>query len=360
MRNLIFIAVIALAASLGGWYVFDAREGAPPAPSAEAPAAEAETETKFDIPVRKLLTGGTHVWQTFNNCSSVALVIVLSYIGINDTQEAIAEATRPWRNQKGDNDDKSVTLYELERYAKKYGLATYVRPNGDIEKAKKFIANGIPVLARARMYPGKDFVHYRVLRGYDDEQKIVIESDGITGNDVRFSYGDWMHLWEKFNYSYLIVVPLSKQALVEKILGEDKDERVAWENALERAEAALEKNPDDYTAGYNAITAMYHLGDHRGVVRAFEKIEPKLSEVMLWYQPEPIYSYFELGEYDRVIQLADSVINNNNKSVSELYILKGKVYEERGDLAAAKAEFEKALYYNKNLPEAREALRSIQ
>lgn len=313
-----------------------------------------------ELPSRKVIDGLSHVGQTFNNCSSVGLMIALSHWGIKDTQEAIAEATRPWNNPKGDNDDKSVTLYELADYAKaKYGLATYVRPNGTIELLKEFIANDIPVVARALMYPEDDIVHYRTVRGYDDARGIIIQSDGIGGPNVELSYKDWMHIWKDFNYSYLIVVPPEKQALVERILGDNANERAAWQNAKARAEEELSANPNNAIIHYNLVTANYYLGDYEGVVREFESIESNLTRRKLWYQSEPIEAYFKLGNDDRVMELTEGIINDNNKSVSEMYVMRGKIFEKRGDTAAARAEYEKAVQYHKHYQPAKDALTAL-
>jgi len=318
---------------------------------------KSSNEPVTTLPQAKTIGGLSHVGQSFNNCSSVGLMITLSHWDIKDTQEAIAEATRPWNNPTGNNDDKSVTLYELADYAKaKYGLLTYVRPNGSIELLKKFVANDIPVLTRALMYPKDDIVHYRVIRGYDEARKIVIESDGIEGANKRYSYADWMHMWKDFNYSYLIIVPEEKRALAEKLLGEELDEKLAWQHAKERAESEVLKDPSDLRAKYNVVTALYYLGDYQGTVREFEKIEDSLTRRKLWYQMEPIDAYFKLGNYARVTTLADGIINDNNKSVSELYYLKGKIYESEGKVAEARAEYEKAVYYHKHFEPAKEAL----
>lgn len=323
-----------------------------------APAQAGPEQAK--IPAKKTIEGLAHAWQTFNNCSSVGLMVALSHWGISYTQEAIAEATRPWNNPKGNNDDKSVTLYELAAYAEsEHGLATYVRPNGNLEVLKEFIANDIPVVARTLMYPKDDIVHYRVVRGYDDVAGKIIESDGINGPNMTMSYDEWMHIWRNFNYSYLIVVPPEKKALVEKILGSERDEKTAWQNAKERAQNELAKNQSDMIAHYNLITALYYLGDYEGADREFEQIEPRLTRRVLWYQHEPIDAYFRLGNYDRVFSLIDSVISDNNKSVSELYVLRGKIYESRGDIAAARSEYEKALYYNKHLQSVKDALAAL-
>ncbi len=312
------------------------------------------------IPGAKTLSGFSWVGQTFNNCSSVATMIVLSYWGVTDTQEAIAEATRPWNNRNGNNDDKSVTLYELADYVKNHhAMSVYVRPNGDIELLKKFIANGVPVLARTLMYPQDDIVHYRVVRGYDDTKKIIIETDGVYGKSYKYTYDEWMYLWKDFNYEYLIIVPKEKEALVVSILGEQADEAYAWQQAKERAIREYKEDSSHTWAKYNEITARYYLKEYSGVITEFEKIKDMLTRRKLWYQMEPIESYFVLKQYDKVVELADKIINDNNKSVSELYVMKGKIYESKGDTVSAQREYEKAVFYNKNLKSAQDSLTSL-
>lgn len=328
---------------------------------ASSPSPSASNAAAGELPQSKMIEGLAHVGQTFNNCSSVGLMIAMSHWGIRDTQEAIAEGTRPWNNPRGDNDDKSVNLYELAEYAEaKHGLATYVRPNGSIELLKKFVANDIPVIGRALMYEDDDIVHYRVIRGYDESVKTLYESDGIEGPKVPYTYDKWMYFWKDFNYSYLIVVPDNKKALVEEILGEETDEKTAWQNAKARAERELAANPSDVKTHFNLVTALYYLGDYAGTVREFEKIESQLSRRKLWYQHEPIQAYFELKNYDRVLALTEHIINDNNKSVSELYYMRGKIFETRGDTTAAKAEYEKAVMYNKHYKPAKDALAALQ
>ncbi|HEY4514103.1 MAG TPA: C39 family peptidase [Candidatus Paceibacterota bacterium] len=328
--------------------------------AAAAGALVPEEEPEPPLPSSKLITGLAHEGQTFNNCSSVGLLIAMSHWGIKDTQADIATATRPWNNAKGNNDDKSVTLFELADYASvKHGLAVFVRPNGNLETLKKFIANDIPVLTRALMYDDQDIPHYRVVHGYDDATQMITQTDSINGRDKTFSYDKWMQMWKDFNYAYLIVVPPEKKELVESLLRKEVNEKVAWQNAKSRAETELANDPENYKWRYNLLTALYYLGDYEGTVREFEKIDDRLTRRALWYQIEPIDAYFKLGNYDRVIELSDSVINDSNKAVSELYVLKGKIYQSRGELAAARAEFEKAVLYHKNLQSAKDALASV-
>ena len=86
-------------------------------------------------------------------------------------------------------------------------------------------------------------------------------------------------------------------------------------------------------------------------------VQSKLSKRALWYQIEPIQAYFELGDYNKVFEISDNILNKGNRAFSELYMLRGKIYLIKGELKNAKAEFEKAVFYNKNMEEAQEALR---
>lgn len=363
----VFIALAAFLAAFAAYIFWPTPSGPidfpdtwPVAETPRTPSATSTTQAETAPPSAHTIEGLAHVWQTFNNCSSVALLIALSHFDITDTQEAIAEATRPWNNRTGDNDDKSVTLYELADYAaEKHDLATYVRPNGTIDILKKFVAADIPVVTRALTYPDKDYVHYRVIRGYNDATRTVIESDGIEGPNERYSYDAWMHMWKDFNYSYLIAVPKDKQQIVLQILGDDADEASAWAHAEARARTDIARDPADLRGHYNLVTALYYQDDYAGTVREFARIESDLTPHKLWYQMEPIWAYFELKDYDRAISLADAVINANNASVSELYVMKGKIYQLRGDRAAARAEFEKALKYHRHLQAAQDALASL-
>ena len=97
--------------------------------------------------------------------------MALSYFGINETQQTLGQALRPFQNPQGDNDDKSVTLDELAKKAEGYRLLTYHRPAGDIEKLKLFIANDMPVITRTWLKLNDDIGHYRLIRGYDDNSR---------------------------------------------------------------------------------------------------------------------------------------------------------------------------------------------
>lgn len=311
-------------------------------------------ETLLTTPVYKLLPGGLHVFQTFNNCGPAALSMLLSYYGFNVTQQQLGQELRPYQHPKGDNDDKSVTLEELAEKSKEYGLIPFHRSNGRIELIKQFITYDMPVVTRTLTKPTEDIGHYRVIKGFDDTSQQLIQDDSLQGRNLRFSYEAFNKLWQQFNFEYLILVSQDKKAIAETILGEEADSIVAWRNTVRNTKQQLINNPDNTYVRFNLSVALYYVGDYQRSVAEFEKVEGKLPFRTLWYQIEPIQAYFELGNFDRVFQLTDKILNNHNRAFSELYLIRGEIYRRQGNQDHARAEFEKALFYNKSLKSAQD------
>lgn len=308
-------------------------------------------------PESKLLSNTYHIFQTFNNCGPAALSMALSYYDINVSQAELGDSLRPYQVPGGENDDKSVTLTELAEKAKDYDLIPFHRPDGNIEQIKLFITYNIPVITRTWLKENEDIGHYRVVKGYD--QTHLIQDDSLQGKNLKYTPSDFNKIWKKFNYEYLVLVPQDKKEIAETIIGENKDSRIAWQNAVYESEKQLEQNPDDIDARFNLSVALYNIRDYKRATEEFEKVESRLPFRALWYQIEPIKAYFELGDYQRVLDITEKVINYHNRAYSEAYLLRGEVFKKQGNIEAAKAEFEKAVQYNVNLKEAKETLNSL-
>lgn len=307
-------------------------------------------------PSQKVLSNNYHIFQTFNNCGPAALSMALSHYGINISQAELGQALRPYQVPGGDNDDKSVTLEELAEKSKEYGLIPYHRPGGNQRIVELFITYDIPVITRTWLKTNEDIGHYRVIKGFDTVSGHYIQDDSLQGKNLRYSFGEFVELWSKFNYEYLVLVPPEKVKIAEAILGWEADTKNAWQRAAVLSRYNLENNPEDIVARFNLSVALYNTGDYKGLVKEFEKVESKLPFRTLWYQIEPIQAYYELGNYERVFEITDRVLNYHNRAFSELYLLRGNIYvkQEKDDLA--KQEFEKALKYNINLKSAKKAL----
>ena len=307
-------------------------------------------------PINKILANDYHIFQTFNNCGPAALSMALSYYGINISQQELGNEVRLWQNPQGDNDDKSVTLEELGNKAKFFGLIPYHRPNGNIGLLKKFITYDLPVVARTLTNLDEDIGHYRVIKGYNDETEQLIQDDSLQNKNLWFTYEDFFLLWKRFNYEYLVLVPKDKKAIAEMILGENQDGKFAWKKAANQAKKQLETNPDDIYARFNLSVALFNTGNYQGSTVEFEKVENQLPFRTLWYQIEPIQAYYELGNYQRVFEITDRILNNWNLAFSELYYLRGQIYQKQGEIESARQEYEKAVFYNRNFKPAQDAL----
>ncbi len=310
-------------------------------------------------PAQKILPTAYHIFQSFNNCGPAALSMALRFYGIEKSQEELGQTLRPWQNPEGINDDKSVTLEEVAEESKKYGFIPYRRPNGDVEKIKLFITYDLPVITRTWLKADEDIGHYRVVKGYNSETNQLIQDDSLQNKNLWYSYDEFNVVWSKFNYEYLVLVPIDKVEIAEAILGEDLDEKTAWRKAAVRSEKMLSENPNDSTAGFNLSVAYYNTGEYQKSVDEFEKIESQLPFRTLWYQIEPIQAYYELGKYDRVFAITDAILNNQNRAYEHAYLLRGKSYQKQGQTDLARGEFEKAVLYNSNLKEAQKARAAI-
>lgn len=317
------------------------------------------TATPVPPPESHIIPNDYHIFQTYNNCGPASLSMALSYYGISRSQAELGNRLRPFQVPGGDNDDKNVTLAELAAYVSEYGFTAYHRPAGTLETIRAFVSRGLPVLTRTLTAPSEDIGHFRVIKGYDDAKGVIIQDDSLQGHNLEYSFADFNLMWKYFGYEYLVLVPQTRIPEAEAVLGEDADPDVAWQKAVKLAEDRLRENPGDVLARFNLSVALYHTGDFRRSAGEFEKVEHSLPFRTLWYQLEPVISYFELGEDERVLEIAGRILNNHNRAYSELYLLRGHIYRRRGETEAARKEYELAVYYNHNLREAHDALASV-
>ncbi len=319
--------------------------------SQQANVAQPSSSASVSIP--------SHYFQSFNNCGPASLAMMLSHFEIIRTQQQLGDELRPYQLTNGDNDDKSVTLEELANKAEEFGLVAYHRPAGDIELLKSLTANGLPVLTRTWTQVNEDIGHYRVVKGYDDNRQVIIQDDSLQGKDLPFSYTDFSLMWEKFGYEYLVLAEPDQTPVVEAILGEYIDERVAWLRARDIALEHVAANPDDIYARFNLSVIYYELGEYQQSVAEFEAVESQLPARTLWYQIEPLLAYQQLGRYDELLPRIDRILENGNRAFSELYQIRGEIYLDRGDAQAARREFERALFYNENFQPAQRVLEGM-
>ncbi|MCL4440154.1 MAG: C39 family peptidase, partial [Firmicutes bacterium] len=278
----------------------------------------------------------------------------LAYYGIDVSQQDLANILRPYNNPQGYNDDKSVALEEFEPVVKNYRLIFYSRPNGTVNLVKSFLANDIPVLTRTWLkeddYSQKSSAyigHFRILTGFDDAAQEFIQMDSIEGSR-RFSYSQFLRLWQPFNYEYAVIAPLEKEGAIRAILGPEESSQVAWSNAKQRAQDELKTNPQSLYSNFNLSVAYYSLGQYQDSVQTFSKIRQRLPIKMLWYQLEPVLAYQQTKDYPEVFTLTDQIFQSGNPAFAEAYIVRGDAYLAQENKEAARREYQKAYLYNQN------------
>lgn len=304
---------------------------------------------------KKLLPPTSHIFQTFNNCGPANISMTLSFYGIKKTQKEIADEIRPIQHPKGKNDDKTVFPKEIVNYLKKFGLEAKYRVNGDVDLLKIFISNEIPVIVKTWLKKGGDMGHYRLIRGFGKtkrlfkEVEVLIIDDSYFGPNHKINYELFDSVWQPFNRAYIPVYKKEKEEVVREILGENWDEKIMYQEAVNRA-----KKDNNW---FNLGTSYFALGEYGKAKEAFEKSrEIGWPKRMVWYQIEPIKTYNKLGEYDQVFEMIQEVFESGNPVFSELYYERGLAYLALGEKEKAKSEFELALKYNKNFSPAKEAL----
>lgn len=307
------------------------------------------------------LSGLTHLWQTWNNCGPATLAMNLSYFGRQVSQADIASVLRPYE------DDKNVNPEELAAYAASQGLHALVRSNGSSEGLRQFLAAGIPVLIETWLEPKPNdgMGHYRLLIGYDDAagEWIAYDSYDTTGlakgqpyTGIRLPYAELDGLWAVFNREYVVIYDDARAPAVECILGDDLDDGAMWARALAGAETTVKQQPENAYTWFDLGTDLVALGRFQEAADAYDRARRiGLPWRMLWYQFGPFRAYYETGRYDEVVALADATIATA-QHVEELFFWRGLAQKAKGDPAAARVSWQRALELNPNYTDAREAL----
>lgn len=304
------------------------------------------------LPSTVLLTGLAHAWQTWNNCGPATLAMNLSYFGRAETQADTAAVLKP------DEDDKNVSPDELAEYARSIGFGALYRVNGDLTRLKRFLSNGIPVIAEMWIEPKPNdgMGHYRLVIGYDEGAGQFVTYDSLHGPNVKLPYDKFDAGWRVFNRAYVVAYQPEQRDVVESVVGEDMDTETMYRGALARAQAETEASPDDPFAWFNAGSSLTALGRYAEATAAFDRARVLgLPWRMLWYQFAPFEAYFAVQRYDDVLALTHANLRNAG-NLEESHYWRGRVLLVLGKTDEARKAFERAVKYNPNFEEAKSVL----
>lgn len=360
--------------------VIDAFASAEIAPTETTTTTDATEATATDIPRFHRLSSVTYHKQDWNNCGPATLAMGLSALGLEITQYDTASFLKP------SYEDRNVTPIEMAEYVEGYtDLRALNRVNGNIDTLKRLVASDFPVIievgdrapsevAWIDSEPGVAYRdwwgHYLLAAGYDDDLQELwvydsliwdIETEDNTSDGRSYSYEDLLTFWPQFNGSYVVLYPPEREAEVATILGDDFDLVTMWNRALERNQRALQNQPDNAFLWFNVGTAFNSLGRHEEAATAFDKARViGLPWRMLWYQFGPYEAYFNTGQYQQIIVLADATLSAR-PYFEESFFWRGMAKQALGDINSARVDYDAAINFNPNFTpavEARDALDS--
>jgi hypothetical protein len=307
------------------------------------------------------LSGVPHIWQKWNNCGPATLAMNLDYFGSQLTQADIAAVLKP------DPDDKNVSPEEMADFARSHGFHAMVRANGDFDRLRLLLSNGVPVLIETwlEQEPGNGMGHYRLLTGYDDaaQQWTLFDSyvsAGVDANQpyrgIHLPYAEMDQLWAVFNRTYILIYTDNLAPTVLGILGDQADDAGMWQQALRQAQAEVERRPDDPFACFNLGTDEVALGHFEQAAAAYDRARViGLPWRMLWYQFGPFRAYYETARYAELDSLAKATLATAG-NIEELYYWRGMGLAGQGDAAGAQRAWQRALELNPHFTPAAAAL----
>lgn len=302
--------------------------------------------------------------QQWNNCGPANLVQGMRVLGVDLAQADVASWLKPNGN------DANVSPWQIARYVSQFTSArALVRVNGDLTLLKRLVYNSFGVLIETGHYDDDDgswLGHYLTIVGWNDPGGYLLALDTLrTGGDPAGFHepvGDLDTRWQHFNRVYIVFYRPDQESRLREILG------TAWvaeqnnRQALNRALTEMQLDRNNPFAWFNIGTNYAALGQFREAVAAYDtarSVGGGLPWRMLWYQFGPYKAYYEVGDYQTVIRLADNTLRNTT-NVEETLYYRGLAYAALGSTAQAVSDLESSAAFNANVTQISTALQALQ
>jgi tetratricopeptide (TPR) repeat protein len=152
---------------------------------------------------------------------------------------------------------------------------------------------------------------------------------------------------------------MAQEETVASIIGDEMDDMVLWQNALETVQNETATDEGNAFLWFNLGTIYNSLGQYEEAATAFDQARSiGLPWRMLWYQFGPYEAYYKTGRYEEVLLLTDVTLKDR-PYFEESYYYKGLALAALGDKEAARENLEKAVEFNPNFTLAAEALATL-
>jgi len=344
----------------------------PTSDSAPATPVPVPTSTAWPLAKSSRLQGFQHKFQSWNNCGPATLAMGLTYFDLNISQKATAAVLKP------NPEDRNVGPDEMAAYVNEHTpYRALSRVDGNREMLRRFVVNGIPVIIEIGIDPPGEYRwlgwygHYLLVVAYDDQQEQFWVYDSWFGTSEEpltnahpdgrgLSYEELDTYWPHFNRNYIALYEMEQESLVNSIIGEEIDETIMWQNALDSVQRETVEDPDNAFYWFNLGTIYYAQGENDKAATAFDQARAiGLPWRMLWYQFGPYETYYKAGRYEDVLLLTEVTLEDR-PYFEESYYFQGLALAAMGDEEGARQSLEKAASFNPNFLPAVEALDTLQ
>lgn len=348
------------------------------------------TITPTPLPPAVSLPGVVYVDQhnRWNYCGPANLAMGLKFWGWSGDRDDIARVIKPGSPDPKKSfierglSDKNVMPYEMIYFVNEHTeYRALYRHGGTVELVKRLIAAGFPVIAEKgyyeRDYTGKiDWLgHYLFTTGYDDSKNGFIVQDAYLkpGKDLLNEYDDYLDGWRSFNYLFIVVYPVEREAELIALLGPWADTQWAAQHALEIAEQEIRtlSGNNRFFAWFNKGTSHVVLQQYADAAVAYDQAFREYAAWdtslgnrpfrMMWYQTGPYFAYYYTGRYQDVVNLANTTLNEtiSTPTLEESLLWRGRAYYMLGNTPAAIADYRAALQVHANWGPAIQALQDL-
>lgn len=325
---------------------------------------EPPTATQIPIPSVYHAVGFKRVSQAWNDCGPANLTQALQYYGWSGTEDDVRTVLKPNR------EDRNVSPAELVKFVRdKTGVRAMSRVAGDLMLIKRLIAAKFAVLMETGyIVAGEGWAgHYLTVLGYDDNQRILYGGDtnlgfGEDGLGQREGYDDLDRRWQQFNRLYIVIYPQEREPELAAIIGQDADTHYNLEHALDLSRKEAKAKPDSPFAWFNIGSSLTQLGEYQKATIAFDQSRntgTQLDFRMLWYQFTPYQAYYEMGNYQEVLNLVQATLGTS-KYLEESWYWRGMVEAAKGQNDLAVKDFKDVIDFNPGFTAARDALARVQ
>jgi tetratricopeptide (TPR) repeat protein len=322
--------------------------------TAQAQGPQAARRSAAAPPTKVVLPNVHHEPQRWNNCGPTTILMALSAFGQRLKQPEVQAQLKP------DREDTNVSPEELARFARARGLGAKVLVNGNRDIVRVLVLAGLPVIAEQwiAVHGRGEMGHYRVVIGFDDATGQFIAHDSYYGANRRYAYADFEKMWRPFLGTYVALWRPEQEQLVRALVGQDWDEATMWQRAHAAAEAAVAGGAADAWSFYNLGTTRGRTGDPAGAVAAFDQAAAiGLPFRAFWYQFDYFRALYETGQHERLLALTDKTLASmKGENLEESRYWRARALSALGRPDEARADLEKALFFNPLFEPARELL----